>query len=183
MKSLRIKRHDFTKQSLRSIVYLIPLFFFILPFGCKKDEVPNHDQIRKLLTHRSLGLAYLEENQLDKAVTEFNQVIEIAPDEALGHANLALTYLRKTQYQEAEKHAQKALQLSREPEIHLIYAEVLERTGKPDAAITELQHSVKASANHIPSQYKLAQLYLRSSGRDRYQKAEKHLLAIEMAAP
>jgi Tfp pilus assembly protein PilF len=183
LKSLRIKRQDFTEQSSRSILYLFSLLFFILAPGCEKDKVPDHGQIRNLLSHRSLGLAYLEENQLDKALTEFKRVIEIAPDEALGHANLALTYLRKTQYQEAEKHARKALELSREPEIHLIYAEVLERTGKPDAAITELQHSVKAFPNHIPSQYKLAQLHLRSSHTNRYQKAETNLLAIEAAAP
>jgi tetratricopeptide (TPR) repeat protein len=163
LKSLRIKRQNFTQQFSRSVLFFVPLFFLILAPACKKDEVPDQEQIRKLLSHRSLGLAYLEENQLDKAAIEFNQVIAIAPQEALGYANLALTHLRKAQYEEAEKHARKALELSREPEIHLIYAEVLERTGKPEAAITELQHSVKAFPNHIPSQYKLSQLYFRSS--------------------
>src|SRR5918996_3591328 len=111
--------------------------------ACKKDEPAPQDKIRQMLTYRSLGIAHLEESRLADAEKEFKLLIDLAPEEALGHANLGLTYLRMSHYAEAEKHTRKALQLSDEPEIHLILAEILERSGKPEEAKQELQKSVQ----------------------------------------
>ncbi|MCI0604444.1 FG-GAP-like repeat-containing protein [bacterium] len=136
-----------------------------------------------MLTHRSLGIAYLEEMRLVDSESEFKKLIDIAPEEALGHANLALTYLRLNRNSDAEKPARRALQLSDEPEIHLILAEVLERSGRMEEAKQELQKSVQKFPRHISSQYKLAQLNTRSDSPDRYKKAELSLQAIVAASP
>ncbi len=49
---------------------------------------------RDKITMRTLGLAYLEENKLSEAEAEFLKLTKLAPDEALGFANLGLVYLR-----------------------------------------------------------------------------------------
>jgi len=54
-----------------------------------------------ILTARTLGLAYLEENRLEDAQAEFTKLIRLAPDEPSGHANLGLVYLRLGRYQDA----------------------------------------------------------------------------------
>ena len=165
------------------LLLFLTLVLCVCISGCKKKEAASSDQVRALLSHRSLGLAFLEENQLDQAGKEFRKIIELAPAEAFGHANLALATLRKGHHGEAEKHARKALEFSQEPEVVLILAEILERSGKPESAIQELRRSVKTYPQHVPSQYKLAQMTLRSTDSDRYQKAEISLSAILSAAP
>ena len=174
MKNLKI-------NSICSVICLFALI--VVSNACKKSAVSDQEKIRSLLTHRSLGLAYLEESQLDQAAAEFKHIIEIAPEEALGHANLALTLLRKAQYSEAEKQVRKALGLTQEPEVVLILAEILERSGRADAAIQDLEKSAQTYPMHVSSQYKLAQMYLRSSRADRYRKAEGALAAVQSSAP
>jgi tetratricopeptide (TPR) repeat protein len=161
----------------------ILLFFLLQLFAsCKKDQPAPQEKIRQMLTHRSLGIAHLEESRLADAEKEFKLLIDIAPEEALGHANLGLTYLRMTRYSDAEKHTRKALELSDEPEIRLILAEILERSGKPEQAMQELQKSVQKFPRHVSSQYKLTQLYTRTDAPDRYKKAEASLQAIVTAS-
>ncbi len=57
---------------------------------------------RELITIRTLGSAYLEENNLAAAEVEFLKLTEFAPDEPLGFHNLGLVYLRQGLYSQAE---------------------------------------------------------------------------------
>jgi tetratricopeptide (TPR) repeat protein len=158
------------------------LFLLVLVF-CNRKQDLDQEKIQSLLIHRSLGLAYLEENRLKEAETEFQQLIAIAPQEALGHANLALTYLRMARYEEGEKQARKALELSNEPETSLILADILERSGNLDASKGVLQRSVQSFPRHVPSQYKLAQLNYRIATSNRYREMEQNLEAVLVASP
>ena len=84
------------------ILLLIVLFSAVL-FSCKETEKDSRQKSIELMTAQTLGLAYLEEFNLDEAENEFLKVIELAPNEKLGYANLGLTYLRKGTYSEAKK--------------------------------------------------------------------------------
>ena len=48
----------------------------------------------KKSTHYERGLAYFEQEKYQEAVIEFKNVIQIAPRDANGHYQLALTYLK-----------------------------------------------------------------------------------------
>ena len=48
----------------------------------------------QITSHRNFGLAYLEEERYSDAANEFLMLIEKAPKEPLGYANLGLTYMR-----------------------------------------------------------------------------------------
>ncbi|MCC7195988.1 MAG: VCBS repeat-containing protein [Gemmatimonadaceae bacterium] len=93
-----------------------------------------------LVAARTLGLAYLQMDQLADAETQFKRVIAIAPGEALGHANLALTYLRGGRLVEAEAEARRALALdSTSASIALTAAGVYAAQGRPAEARAVLE--------------------------------------------
>ena len=56
-------------------------------FACKKKQASVED----LYTTRILGVSYLQRNQLPEAEAEFKKLIDLAPDDPLGYANLGLT--------------------------------------------------------------------------------------------
>ena len=51
------------------------------------------DTFSEMVSHRSLGLSYLEEERYSDALKEFNFLVKIADKEPLGYANLGLTYM------------------------------------------------------------------------------------------
>ncbi|MCK4751451.1 MAG: tetratricopeptide repeat protein, partial [Bacteroidales bacterium] len=78
-----------------------------------------------MISFRTLGLAYLEENKLEEAEAEFFKLIDIAPKEKLGYANLGLVYLRMGRYQEAEERLKQAVEIDPDdPEVRLILAKI-----------------------------------------------------------
>ena len=154
------------------------LLLLILLIACKKETISPQNKIGEMVSHRSLGLAYLEEGRLTEAEAEFRTLTEIAPGEALGYADLALTYLRNGKTSEAEKQIEKALQISGAAEIRLIHAEILDRAGNVNGAIQELEKSVAQNPWHIQSQYKLVQLYGRAPSASTLAKMEAHLQRI-----
>ena len=117
----KLKRHNFI-----SITIILLTFSFLL-YNCgrkKRDdqrekiietkEEKKSDTLHKfenIITARTLGLAYLEENRLGEAEAEFLKLITLAPEEAIGYANLGLVYLRMGKYQEAEEQLKKAIEL------------------------------------------------------------------------
>src|SRR5262249_51099055 len=96
------------------------LLLLVLICACQKPAINDSEKIRELLAHQNLGLAYLEENQTQQAADEYSKIIELAPEEVLGYANLGLAKLRMQDYSEAEKRIKQALQKSDDPDAQLI---------------------------------------------------------------
>src|SRR5204863_273466 len=63
------------------------------------------------VTARTWGLAYLQANQLPQAEAEFEKVVKLAPDQAVGYADLGLVYLREGRYRHAEAPLRRAAAL------------------------------------------------------------------------
>ena len=72
------------------MMWVIALFFC----GCnqKKKNVADPGE---MISIKTLGLAYLEENQLEEAEAEFLKLIDLDPTLVLGYANLGVVYLNK----------------------------------------------------------------------------------------
>ena len=81
------------------MLWLMPLCFC---GGCRQKRKPVADP-GEMISIRTLGLAYLEENKLEEAEAEFLKLVDLDPTEVLGYANLGLVYLRMGKYQEAEE--------------------------------------------------------------------------------
>src|SRR5881296_1018764 len=84
-----------------------------------------------ILAARTLGLAYLRSEQLAQAETAFRKIVALAPDQALGFANLGLVQLRQGRYDEAEREIRRAAALdTASDDIALTLAKVYELTGR-----------------------------------------------------
>ena len=137
-----------------------------------------------MITHRNLGLAYLEENKLQEAAGEFQALSEIAPEEPLGYANLGLTYLRMHDFEPAEKWLQEALRQEPDhPDIRLLLAKMYELTDRESQALRTLENSLKKHPNHWRTRYQLAQYDLNTQDANLRQKAEDNLAQVVLILP
>lgn len=139
---------------------------------------------RELLTTRTLGLAYMEENRLDEAEAEFKKLAAMAPGESMGFANLGLVYLRKGSFREAERNMRRALELEPgDPDIRLMLATVLELTDRRDEAQRELERTLRDAPDHLKSLYALAQLSAGATDQAGRARREGYLRTLVELAP
>jgi thioredoxin-like negative regulator of GroEL len=104
-------------------------------------------------------LAYLQQNQLPQAEAEFKKVVALAPDQALGYADLGLVYLREGRYREAEAQLHRAAARdSTDSDVGLTLARVYALTGRPSDAQRELARVLRRDSTDIRALYGLAQL-------------------------
>jgi len=139
----------------------LSFLFLVFILGCgNNNKTKDVSTIIDLVEARNLGLAYLEENRLDEAEAQFIKMTEKAPDDAMGHANLGLIYLRKGDFTKAEKAVQQALRLnSEDSDINLILAEVYDAVERDEEAIEILEKSLSTSPGHLRSIYKIIDIY------------------------
>ncbi|HIM27666.1 MAG TPA: hypothetical protein EYI98_06630, partial [Candidatus Marinimicrobia bacterium] len=166
--------------------FLLVLFLFLLFFiGCERQIAVDQKTFEQMVSHRSLGLAYLEEERYSAAAEEFRNLITIAPKEPLGYANLGLTYLRMSEeFENAEKWLQKAIVIEPDhPEIRFLLAKVYELTDREPLAINILEETLSKHPNHILTLYQLVQFYTHKQTPILVAKAEKYLIKIVNSLP
>jgi tetratricopeptide (TPR) repeat protein len=128
--------------------------------GCR-GAAPGADQARSdsAVIARTWGLAYLQQNQLPRAEAEFAKVVRLAPEQALGHADLGLVYLRSGRYGDAETQLRRAAALdSSDSNIGLLLADVYALTGRTADARRELERALRRDSTDIRALYALAGL-------------------------
>ncbi len=164
--------------------YLLVLMYCLItlvPGGCRQK---NEADPGEMISIKTLGLAYLEENQLDEAEAEFLKLVDLDPKEVLGYANLGVVYLRKGEYQEAEEWLQKAIKMDpKDSDIRLIMAKVYEMSNHTDKAINELEQAIRHSPGHIKSLYNLAELYAPLTDEESLKSRYNYTLALARSAP
>ena len=130
-------------------VYINLFIIFLIGFRCMGEQEISIDSINKLISHRNLGLAYLEEERYSDGAREFMSFIAIAPTEASGYANLGWIYLQSPgKLDSAEIMLKHAMELSPDnPDITFLVAKVYELTNRQNEAIEVLQSSLKNPQN------------------------------------
>jgi tetratricopeptide (TPR) repeat protein len=149
---------EWITKAVRLVFRLGVLAMIGLP-GCRHREAAPGAQSEAILAARTLGLAYLQSDQLAPAESAFRKVIALAPDQALGHANLGLVQLRQGRYREAESEIRRAARLDpTSDDIALMLARVLQLTGRPDDAAREIDGVLRRTPGDVRALYALAQL-------------------------
>src|SRR5438094_674695 len=134
-----------------------------------------------ILAARTLGLAYLQKNQLAQAETSFRRIVAFAPDQALGYANLGLVQLRQGRYREAETAIRRAAALdTANDDIALTLAKVYELTGRSAAARAEVDRVLRRSPHDLRALYALVQLD--SASRESYLRQIVERAPVNVAA-
>jgi len=144
------------------------------------------DQARSdsAVTARTWGLAYLQQNQLPRAEAEFRKVVALAPDHALGYANLGLVYLREGRYRDAEAQLRRAAALdSANSDVGLMLASVYEETGRQADARREIDRVLRRDSTDTRALYALAELAARSADPGEVQRRETLLRHVMARAP
>ena len=120
--------------------------------SCSNNELKfTQQQIDQLFMSKNLGLAYIEESKLEDAEKEFEKILNINPNEAMGYGNLALIYFRLGQLDRAKFLIKKSENLNDEnSDIKLINSEILLAENKYEEAIKILEKSlIDLSLIHI----------------------------------
>ena len=138
-----------------------------------------------MISHRNLGLSYLEEERYSDALNEFNMLVNIADEEPLGYANLGLTYMRMSgQLLQSEEWLEKALLLAPDdPDIMFLLAKVYELTGRQPKAKTALDKTLDRYPDHIRTLYQQGLYFSKSSDLNDLKKAEDHFITVSNKLP
>jgi hypothetical protein len=165
-------------------IFILFLLYSFMLLSCKSNEEKESQRAKDLISARTLGLAYLEEFELENAEKEFLKFIELAPDEKLGYANLGLTYLRMGKYPEAEKQLLKGIKIDgKDPDIRLIMATVYKMEDNAEDAISQLKEALKSNSDHVKVLYELTEIYSGGSDHEAQLSRETYLRQLQEKAP
>ena len=165
-------------------IYIILFIIFFISAGCVQQEM-DADSFNKLLSHRNMGLAYLEEERYTDAVKEFMSFINIAPSEAFGYANAGWAYLQSPgKLDSAQIMLEQAMKLSPDnPDIAFLAAKMYELTNRTIKAIELLENTKNKYPEHVLTLYQLYEYYLQPNVALDLKKAEELLQRIAETVP
>src|SRR5438552_17073183 len=132
----------------------------LLLVDCRGPEPASSlERDAAILTARTLGLAYLRSQQFAQAETAFAKIVALAPDQALGYANLGLVHLRLGRYDVAEREIRRAAALdTASDDIALTLAKVYELTGRTSEARREVERVLRHTPDDPRALYELTVL-------------------------
>ncbi|MBL7070886.1 MAG: tetratricopeptide repeat protein [Candidatus Omnitrophica bacterium] len=126
--------------------------------------------------HYNLGLAYARSGELDKAVAEYKNAIEIKPDHVYAHYNLGFVYNRKDRVDEAIEKYKEAIKL--DPDFDQAYNDLgiaYRRKGLLDEATAVYKKALEINPDFAEAHYNLANVYskkeMRAEAIAEYRKA------------
>ena len=144
----------------RGIIILFTGLLLLSGQACKQQKGTDAERAEEMISAKTLGLAYLEENKLEEAEAEFQKIIDLDSDEVMAYANLGIVYLRMGSFDKAEEWLRKAIGMQPEdPDVRLILAKVYEMNGQSDKAVEELEKIMEFSPGHVKSLFNLTELY------------------------
>jgi tetratricopeptide (TPR) repeat protein len=145
---------------------------------------PKPASVEELYTTRTLGLGYLQRNQLAEAESAFKKLTVLAPDDPAGYADLGLTYLQAARYDEAEKQLRRARELDPAgTEVGLALARLYSLTGRPSDARATLEQLRRDTIQSAHVLYALAELEARQPDSASARRYEDRLRAVLAVAP
>src|SRR5206468_3120662 len=117
--------------------------------------------------HRQLGVAHLNQGNLQAALTEFHTALTLNPDDAAAHDYLGVALGDSGQPDVAVYEFREAIRI--EPtlaEAHLHLGLALERTGKPNAAVAEYLTALHLKPELVEARYGLSSVCARIGDLD-----------------
>ena len=148
--------------------------FFI--FGCQESKEEQEKRELAINYLRVVAKSHLENDKLKEAEESYLKLIDLVPDDASVYANLALVYLKQSDYKSAQTQINKALKRAPDnPDIRMILAKYFELTRQSDQAIGELEKIIEKHPDHTKALYNLARMYEQSGGAAALANQEKYL--------
>jgi cytochrome c-type biogenesis protein CcmH/NrfG len=152
--------------------------------ACGEPAPEVESPTAEILVARTTGLTFLQRDQLDEARGEFERLIQLAPEEAIGYTNLGLVHLRRGDLSEAERAVHRALEI--EPEnldVRLILARIYEVDGRVDEALGQLEEAARRDPDHVRTLYALAELFGRTGTAEGFSRRADYLQRVVALEP
>ena len=113
---------------------------------------PTEEQVRL----HGIGYAQLENEREVEAEGTYRELIDLMPDEPLGHANLAVALLRQNEKNAALAAIDRALELGgNRADLRLIRGEILQWLGRNEEALVDYRRAARAAPDDPDTQYAL----------------------------
>ncbi len=113
---------------------------------------PTEEQVRL----HGFGYAQLENEREVDAESTYRELIDLVPDEPLGHANLAVALLRQDRKDAALAAIDHALELDGDrADLLLIRADILQWTSRHDEALVDYRRAARGAPDDPETQYAL----------------------------
>jgi protein O-mannosyl-transferase len=117
------------------------------------------------MAHNYLGRKFLQQQQLDEAIAQFQKELEIRPDLETGYDNLGVALLKKGKVADATRQFQKALNIDPgDAEVCANLGAAMLQQGKVDEAISYCQLALRAKPDFADAHFNLG-LALFDKGR------------------
>ncbi len=133
----------------------LPALFAVAVLGaaCLAIAAPSEEMVRL----RNLGYAQLENERATEAESTYRRLIELLPEEPLGHANLGIALLRQERKDQALAAIDRALELGGDrADLLLIRADILQWTGdRNEDALADYRRAARAAPDDPETQYAL----------------------------
>lgn len=138
----------------------------------------------------NLGALYLDDGggqgppaRPDKAVAVLSKAVELAPNEADLHANLAYAYRLTKAYDKAAEQFDAALKLQDQAGVRFGYGDMLVEAGRCDQASSQLSKAIAGLGKDAPALGKVADLLGRCKAFDGCVQALDAAIGLEPAQP
>jgi tetratricopeptide (TPR) repeat protein len=129
--------------------------------------------------HNNIGVALLEKERADEAITHFQKALEIKPGDAAVQNNLGYTLLQKGSVDEAINYFQSALQIRPDfAEAHYNLGNALDQKGRVDEAITQFQQALQIKPDDADAHNNLGNALCRKGKVDEGISHFEHALQI-----
>lgn len=139
------------KRCRRLLVVLVPLLLIsgCVTTGGSLGVEPDLERAAQLNTE--LGIGYLREGMLERALAKLQRAVEQDPDYADAHAALAFTYAELREPEKAREQYEKALDLNGgNAQTRNLYGVFLCTRGRLDEAMAQFQRAARDRDNDSP---------------------------------
>jgi len=113
-----------------------------------REEVPN--LLETSIDYFNRGKAYADKSQYDRAISDFNEAIEIDPMYAEAYNNRAIAYIAKGQFDQAFSDFNKAIEINPQyAEAYLYRGGLYDHKGEYDRAISDFNKAIEINPRYV----------------------------------
>ncbi|MDX1395836.1 MAG: FG-GAP-like repeat-containing protein [Gemmatimonadota bacterium] len=151
--------------------------------GCSTGSDAPPATPAEILATRGAAEAFLQQDRLDEAQTEFERLVAMVPSEPAGYAGLGLIALRDGRLDDAGRWLEEAQERAPDdPELTLALGRLSLEAGEPDAARARRAAALEADTTHAKTLWLLAVIEAETAGEGSPAHVER-LSAVVTAEP